>query len=207
MEATENNLIITMPTKYIRNISDILKRADIQNMSTVSPADLVQIVGRVVSIPKKIRTNKRGYEGFTINDIRVGDKVFFRYDVVFDLKAVSEKENVYRNMFEYNAKEYWLLNIQKLFGVIREDGIKMLNGYVMIHDFPEDLIHVPVHIKKFRGTKKSKIICIGNSKSKEKPIKAYSGDTVIFDPTKTSKYEINGKHFRIIQQKFLLGKI
>lgn len=207
MEATENNLIITMPTKYIRNISDILKRADIQNISSVSPADLVQIVGTVISIPKKIRTNRRGYEGFTVNDIRVGDKCFFRYDVVYDLKAVSEKDNIYRNMFEYNAKEYWLLNIQKLFGVIRDDRIIMLNGYVMIQDFNDDVIYLPNYVKKFKGTKKSKIICIGNPKSKEKTIPAYVDDIVFFDPSKTSKYQISGKPFRIIQQKFLLGKI
>ena len=207
MEATENNLIITMSTKYIRNISDILKRAEIQNISSVSPTDLVQIVGTVVAIPKRITTKKRGYEGFSINNIRVGDKIFFRYDVVFDFRPISKVENIYRNMFEYRAKEYWLCNIQKLFGVIREDRIIMLNGYVMLKDFPDDMLFLHQSVKKINGTKTSKIISIGEPKIKEKSIPAYAGDEVVFDPKKTAKYQINNKTFTIIQQKFLLGKI
>lgn len=205
MEATSNSLIITIATKYIRNISDILKRADIQNLSTVSPTDLVQIVGKVISIPKKISTRK-DYEDFSIKDIQIGDTIIFRYDVVYDLKSVSENENIYKNMFDYHAEEFWLCDIQKAFGVIRDNQIIMINGYVMIEDYNEDVIYLPKHQKRQKGTKYSKIIEIGHNKTSEKPINAQKGDLVFFNGNKTSKYQINGKPFRIIQQKFIYGK-
>ena len=86
IQSVQNNLVITMATKYIRNISDIMKRANIQNISSVSPTDMVQIIGKVESIPKRVTTCKRDYKGFSTKDLQVGDTLLFRYDVVYDFK-------------------------------------------------------------------------------------------------------------------------
>lgn len=207
MESTINKLIVKLPTKYIKNISGILKRAEIANLSSVSPTDLVQVVGEVIAIPKRITTEKRGYEGFSTKDIRVGDTVFFRYDLVHDFKALDAETNIYRNEFEHDAKSYWLCDIQKVFAVIRNGNIIMVNGYVMVEDFDERKIYVSHYIKRKLETRKSKVLYIGSPKENEEPFPAKQHDTVIFDPTKAAKYQINDKKFRIIQQKFVLGKI
>lgn len=203
-----NNIIVQVATKYISNISNILKVAAIENNSSVDSTDIVNIVGTVISIPKSITTEIRGYEGFSTKDIQVGDTAIFRFDVIHAFKSTSAEQGiVYKNRIWYNGKEYWLCDIQKVFGIIRNEEIKMVNGYVMLTDFEPKKIILPAHMRNVRGTQQSKIMHIGSSKITEKQISATMGDTVFFNPNLAAKYQIKGKPFRIIQQDKILGKI
>lgn len=203
-----NNIVVAITTKYIKNISSILKVAALENNSSVDPADLSQIVGTVVSIPKTITTHIRGYNGFTTKDIKVGDTAIFRFDVVCDFVELGAGlGRKFKNMFEYRGKEYWMCDIQKLFGIIRDGEIKMVNGYVMLADFTESAIVLPTHLKrKVRGTQSSEVLQIGSAKENLSHIGVKNGETVYFNPNLAAKYQINGKPFRIIQQEKILGK-
>jgi co-chaperonin GroES (HSP10) len=207
IQAPLNNLLIQISTKYISNISSIMKVAAIENISNVDPTDLVQIVGTVVSVPKKITNEVRGYEGYSTKDIQIGDTVIFRFDVIYSF--VQKKPNtdkVYKNRIWYNGQEYWLCDIQKVFGVIRNGEIIMVNGYVMLTDFEVPKIILSAGSSKSRNAQDSQIMHIGSPKTTENEIYAQMGDNVFYNPISAAKYQINGKPFRIIQQDKLLGK-
>lgn len=207
VQAAQNNVYIKVAHKYIANLSSILKLASIENNSSVDPSDLVQIIGEVVSIPKTITTEKRGYEGFSAKDIRVGDTAIFRYDLIYNfVKQTPEGDPVYKNRIWHDGQELWCCDIQKIFGVIRDGEIIMINGYVMLSDFVEPKIVLAAHARKVRNAQKSEIMHIGGARLNENPISAVQGDTVFYNPNLAAKYQIKGKPFRIIQQSKILGK-
>lgn len=206
VQAAQNNLFIKVSTQYIGNISNILRVAAIENNSSVDPSDLVQIVGEVVSIPKKITTEKRGYEGFSTKDIQVGDTAIFRFDLIYDFKMLSKTEKTYRNRIWYKGQELWSCDIQKVFGVIRDGEILMINGYTMIKDFEPHKIILSQNNSRLRSLQNSELMHIGSPQLTEKPIPAGKGDNVYFPANLAAKYQINGKSFRIIQQNKILGK-
>lgn len=206
IKATENNLIITVTTQYIKNISNILKVAAIENNSNVDSADIVQIVGEVISVPDRITTDQRGYEGFSTKDIRVGDTVIFRFDVIHQFTNISKVGRIFKNMFMWEGKEYWLCDIQKVFGVIRDGEVKMVNGYVMLNDFETSKIVLSHADAGFRGAQSSEVMHIGSSKTNEKYLGIVSRETVYFNSIAAAKYQIKGKPFRVLQQSSILGK-
>lgn len=205
IQAPQNNVILKVATKYVSNISSIMKVSALLNGSTVDPVQIVNIVGEVISIPQQIKG--RGYEGFSTKDIQVGDTAIYRFDLIYDFKEVKDAEPIYKNRIEFEGKEYWSCDIKKIFGVIRNGEIIMINGYVMITDFDEMKIHLPAYMKKARGSQRSIVMHIGNPKENARMLNVESGDTVFFNPNKTAKYQIKGKHFRIIQQDKILGKL
>lgn len=204
-QAPFNNVIVKPKTKYIRHISDILKRAAIENNSSVDPVDFVNIYGEIVSIPKAISKDDR-HKGFSLKDIRVGDIGIFRYDVIFDLAQTEpDKPIVYKNMISYKGEEYFACDIIKLFGVIRNNKIIMINGYMMITDFITSKIITSAAMKKGKGTSKAQVMHIGNPKETEIPRNIKRDNHVYFNPLLPQKYEINGKKFCIITQTHILG--
>lgn len=205
IQATENNLLISVATKYIKNISNIMKVAAIENNSSVDPADIVQIVGEVVSIPERITNDVRGYDGFSTKDIRVGDTAIFRFDVIYSFRNISATEREFKNRIWWDGKEYWNCDIQKVFGVIRNGEILMVNGYVMVADFETPRIILSQSYAKSRGAANSKVLYIGNPKIGQKHLQVEKDDNVFFNQNLAAKYQINGKYFRIIQQSALLG--
>ncbi len=202
-----NNIIVQVATKYISNISSILKIAAIEANSSVDSTDIVNIVGTVISIPKKITTDVRGYAGFSTKDIQVGDTAIFRFDVIHAFTDMSKTESKYKNMIWYYGQEYWLCDIQKVFGVIRNGEIIMVNGYVMLTDFEPKKIFLPAHMRNIKGTQKSEVMHIGAAKTNAIQILAAKGDEVFYNPNQAAKYQINNKPFRIIQQDKILGKL
>lgn len=208
IQAVSNNIIIKVATKYIGNISNILKLSAIENNSSVDPVDLVNIIGEVVSIPKSITNNKRGYQGFSTKDIQIGDTAIFRYDVIYSfIQKSPEADKSYKNRLWYEGQELWVCDIQKVFGVIRNGEIIMVNGYVMVSDFIEPKIILSQATSRVRGAQQSSVMHIGYSKENLKPIDVEAGDTVFYNPNLAAKYQIKGKLFRILQQNVILGKV
>lgn len=206
IQAPTNKVIVHPKTRYIRHISDLMKRSSIQNGASVDPADVVNIVGEIVSIPKQI-TNDKQYEGYSIQDLQVGDMAIFSFKVIYDLIIKQENgEPVYRNLIKYDGKEYFSCDIRNLFGVIRDGEIIMVNGFVMLEEFEQDKIILAQTIKKTKRAKYSHIMHIGNNRQHLSNIQASNGDLVYFNSDKVQHYEINGKKFIILQQDKILGK-
>lgn len=207
IQSPENNVIVKVKTKYIGNISKILQLSSIQNGASVDSVDLVNIMGEVVSLPRTI-SNKIGYEGFSTNDIQVGDTAIFSYSIIHDFVIPAEDaEPIYRNRLMHNGEEYFLADITKIFGVIRDGEIKMINGYAMTGTFTESTLVLPSTLKKLKKAAETEVMHYENSKTTEAPIDINQGDIVYFNSMTAQKYQINNKHFSIITQNKIFGKL
>jgi hypothetical protein len=202
-----DNVVVQVETKYHKNFSNMIKRANMNPGSQINPADYVQVVGRVISVPDEI-TNRLDYKGFTTNDIYPDDIAIFRYDVIYDfLEGEESGDPIYKNMVWMKGKEYFLADIQKIFGVIRAGEIIMVNGYCMVENYtPPPKIILPQHLKNTIRSASATLTNIGRPLSHMKCIGAQPGDVVYFNPNILQKYEINGKSFGILTQKQILGR-
>lgn len=207
IQSPANKVIVLPVARYSKNITDIMKRSAIQNGASVDPADVVNIVGEVISVPKYISPTN-DYKGFSIKDIKVGDTAIFSYKVIYDIIIKQEgEEPIYRNSIVYEGKEYFACDIRNLFGVIREGEIIMVNGFVMLEDFEESKIILPASLSKQKNAASSKILYIGSNRTNLSRITAQEGDTVFFNSKQAQRYQINDKKFVILQQDRILGKV
>lgn len=205
MISPSNKVIVKVKHKYISNITDLMKRASIQNNSSVDPTDVVNIVGEVVSVPKMV-IDRFGLQGFSTTDIQVGDLAIFSHQVIYNFhEQEAGKEPVYKNMIWHEGKEYFAADISLIYGVIRNEEIIMINGYAMLRPFQEPKIVLAAGSKIAKGTVKCQIMHIGSNINNEQPIDAKQGDWAYFNPMIATKYQINNKPFVIVQQSQLLG--
>jgi len=206
IQSPENNVMVKVKTKYIGNISKILQLSSIQNGASVDSVDLVNIMGDVVSLPKTI-SNKIGYEGFSTKDIQVGDTAIFSYSIIHDFVIPAEDADpVYRNRMMHKGEEYFLADITKIFAVIRDGEIIMINGYVMASTFTESTLVLPSTLKKLKKAAQTEVMHIENSKTTEAAIDVDQGDIIYFNSMTAQKYQINNKPFSIISQNKIFGK-
>lgn len=204
--APVNNVIVRVETKYIGNISNIMRMSAIQQGASVDPVDVVQIVGEIVSLPIAI-DNKKEHDGFSCKDLRVGDLAIFSHSVIYSfVQTEPDADPIYKNRIFYKGKEYFACDIQNLFGVIRDCEIIMVNGYAMLYDFPDQKIILSTVVKRRLSTTETELMHIGHPRENQPTIDANSGESVYFNPAKTIKYQIAGKPFRIIQQQHIMGK-
>jgi len=202
-----NKVVVQVETKYHKNFSNMIKRSNINPGSQVNPADYVQILGKVISVPRVI-SNRMDYAGFTTKDIYPDDIAIFRYDVIYDfLENPDGDQPLYKNMVWFKGQEYFMADIQKIFGVIRAGEIIMVNGYCMIENMSEpSALILPQHLKTVIQASSATLTQIGSNLSHLKTIGAQRGDTVYFNPNIVQKYEINGKAFGVLTQKQILGR-
>jgi co-chaperonin GroES (HSP10) len=202
-----NNILVKVSTKYIGNMTDIMRLSAIQDNASVDPADLANIMGEVVSLPIKIE-DKKEYKGFSTKDIQVGDIAIFSYLVISEIVAIPDKDDVnFKNRIWYKGEEYFAVDITRIFAVIRNGEIIMVNGYVMTTQYEESKIIVPTYLRRIKQAVKCEVLYSGYPKSNENQIEISQGDTIYYNPFSAQKYQIKGKSFCIITQNKILGKI
>lgn len=200
-----NKVVIKVKHRYISNMSDLMKRASIQNNASVDPTDYVNIVGEVVSLPKVV--NERfGLENFSAEDIQVGDLAIFSQQVIYSfIEQEQGQPPVYKNMVWHEGQEYFLADISLIYGIIRNEEIIMVNGYVMLRPFQESKIVLAAGSRRAKGTARCQIMHIGNSLKSITPIDAKQGQWAYFNPMTAMKYQINNKPFVIVPQANIFG--
>lgn len=200
-----NNVLIGIDVVYTSNLSRMLAGANLNPGTQINPADYVASVGDVISLPKMV-SEKREYKGFSTKDIQPGDKCIIRYDVVYKFHDTDDGTKKFKNYFWYNRKDYWAASIDKIFGVIREGEIIMVNGYCMVEDVQKKSLIISDADSKRKTTAISAILTgIGNNLSHLPNIEAKRGDKVYFNPNILQTYKIGGKEFGIVSQKHILG--
>lgn len=200
-----DKVVIKVKDKYVQHMSNILRLSSLENNTSIDPADFVSITGEVVSLPKSVSPKNKG---FSIEDIQVGDIAIFSYQVIYDIIYKAETDKLeFRNMITVLDKEFFLADITKIFGVIRNEEIIMINGWVMLTEYPKKVIIMQNQSKKVKGTVQSEILNIGKNKVDMPTIDAKRGDTVCFSPYKPQHYNINKKEFIILRQNQILGKV
>ena len=197
-----NNVIVTIDKKWIGHMTDILRTSQLTPGSQLNPAELVNIIGTVVSAPKSIQ-NRMDYKGYSPANIRPGDTAIFRYDVIFSfVKQPESEEPIYKNEFWYKGQSYWRVDIQKLFAVVRNGRIMMLNGYCMLENMSNrSNIVLPESMKKLMKVGSATLTHIGKNLSHLDPVNAMPLDTVYYNPLVVQKYKVNDKEFGILKQK------
>lgn len=203
IQAPQNNLLVSIGDVFLKRISNIMRVASAHAKNTkLNPADLIQIVGTVMSVPRGCK-DRPGIVGYSAKDVRVGDTIVFRYDVVYDFDMKHKK---WRNMFYYKGKEYWICDIVKAFFIIRNEEIIMLNGYCMVEEIEEPAkLVLPGYMRNISKIGSATLTHIGSPLRDQKAIGARPGDTVYFIPKRVQRYEIKGKPFGIIRQQDIMG--
>ena len=215
IEGAVNNVIVTMKRRTVADLYNVIKMANMNPGHQINPADYVNIVGQVVGLPRSV-CKRMDYKGFSTKDIRVGDTVIFSYLVVYSFNEGENGEAVHSNAFMYAGKEYWNVDIQNVFAVIRDGQIIMVNGYCMLQDVapPTQIILLSDETKKVVQASKSFLSYIGNNLEGQKSIAAASGDDVYVDHRRVQHYKLfvetdTGqveKPFAICRQKDIYGK-
>lgn len=205
MQSPTNHVIVQVKTKYIKNITTILKMAEIQNASSVSAADCVNIVGEVISAPKMLT---KEYLDYSTRDIRPGDVCIFSHEVIYNfLPTAPEEEPVYKNLFTHNGQEYFVCHIRNLYAVVRDGNIRMQNGFVMVEDAQKkSQLYVPQHLKKKISCGSGRLTKKGYPLKNEPELNIEPGDEVYFNPNKLRIYQVNEKPFCILKQSQLIGR-
>lgn len=202
-----NKVVVKFERKYIKNFTSIMRIAALQNNTSIEPADMVNIVAEVVSVPKSI-SGKREYKGFSAMDIKPGDIVVLSHLVIFDFELTASVEEVaFKNMVYYRGKEFFLADIPHIFAVVRDGKIRMQNGYVMVAEMQKPPLIVLSQFTKRSISSASAIVTnIGKPLTHKHRIDAEVGDTVYYNPNKIQLYQINEKAFGILRQSDILGK-
>lgn len=159
-----NMVYVTVTTKWVSQITNIMRLSQIMNDSSIDANDVVQIVGKVVSLPKKI-SSRIDFIGFSTKDIKEGDIVIFASSVINDVELIGDDEEAvphYKNMFYYRGVEYFAVDIRKIFGVIRNGEIIMVNGYTMCDIYEDSKIIIPQHLRKLKRQQKQ-LCCISGT--------------------------------------------
>jgi co-chaperonin GroES (HSP10) len=205
-QAAFDYCVVKVKTKYVGNFSSIMKIAAIQNNTSVEPADLVQIVGEIVSVPLAI-SNKRELKGFTQKDIRPGDTCIMSHSVIFDfMQTEPDAEPIFKNCVWYKGQEYFMAHISHIFATVRGGIVRMQNGYVMLENMEKETkIVLPAHIKKSLRAASATVSQIGKNGGAIKRTDVNVGNEVFFKPTLLQLYQIKEKPFGILRQKDLLG--
>ena len=209
-----NSVIVQIKTKYIRNMTSILRLAAIQQQSSIDPSDYCNIYGTIVATPLEI-AGWRDYKGYTADDLKVGDVAIFSSSVIAEMAQTDpEADPIFKNSFWWDGQEYWVCDITRIYAVVRAGEIRMQNGYVMVeHIEKQPNIFLPAHIKKSVRTTQAILTQIGHPKEGEINIDCKQGDTVFFNPNIITTYQIDDpttkepKEFGILQQKHVLGKV
>lgn len=204
LQSPFNTLLLKIGDVFVKQYGAVAKTSALYAQSSdINPADMVNVVGEVVSIPRAITEDQMGYKGFSTKDIQVGDTAIFRYDVIYHFTSDSQR---FKNMFWYRGHEYWAAGIQKIFGVIRKGQIIMVNGYCMVETLnnPVNII-LPHNMKNIDGVGFATLTQIGNNLTHLKNIDAEPGDMVFYDPSVLQRYEIGRKKFGIIKQSQIMG--
>ena len=206
LQSPFNNLLLKIGDVFVKQYGAVARTSAMYSQaSDINSADMVNIVGEIVALPKVITEEKREMrlKGFSIKDMQVGDTAIYRYDVIHEFTADSQR---FKNCFWYRGKEYWAARVDKCFGVIRRGEIIMVNGYCMVEHInnPTNII-LPHNMKNIDGIGWATLTGIGNNLTHLENIDAHVGDTVFFDPRKLQRYEIGKKKFGILTQQQISG--
>lgn len=198
-----NRLVVTIEKKLYDTVS-FESGVTLHIDPTWHPEEFAMLKAKVVSVPLGIST-RYDYQGYGC-DIQPGDEILVRYDLVFHYHSQPNRDSpVYKNMFlHYNDEtekfdEYWMCDIQKVFGIIKFGMLRMVNGYIYMHQIlnnPKSLLILPEAYQSKVFLNKGRVMSAENIKA---------GQTVLFNPKIVQKYSFDTESFWIIKESHILA--
>ena len=202
MTAPYNKLIVTVGSKFVDEIS-LPGGKKIYKYVNLAREEHASLLATVVSVPNCIKKTF-GYEEVYVPEIKAGDTIMMRYDVIFNYREQPDRTNpIYKNELFFRGRSYWFCDVLQLFGVKRGKSWDMANGYAMLEIVEETekqtgLIINPFAVKKQKH--KARLTSIGNTS-----LKCKTGDIVYFLPQFVQTYSIDNKEFYLIPEKYIYG--
>lgn len=208
MHTPLNIFLVTITQKFYDEIT-FESGITLYHDTTFHPEEHAMLQAKVVAVPKGIQ-QRQDYAGMTI-DIREGDEILMRYDVVYSYYDQPDRATpVYKNILYHSGEEYWKVDIQQIFAVIRDGVTTMLNGYVLCEQYNEAVSHsflyVPEHYQTVQRKDKLRVKNIGKALQGYPSLDVQEGDIVYCSPGVAQTYRINREEFCIIKQSHILGK-
>jgi len=178
------------------------------------PEEASMIEATVVSLPRAIQ-ERFDYAGMYVDaggPLQVGSTVLMRYDVVFHYFNQPERDTpIYKNVLLYEGEEYWRVDIQQIFAVLRKGSVEMINGYVMVDPVTEQVnfnsFHAATHFATRILNDQYAIRYIGHPLEHEPALNLRTGDRVHVRPGIAQHYETDWSDFHIIKQSQILAKV
>lgn len=208
-----NTVYVTLKKKFYDTI-DFASGVKLYRDTSFHPEEQAMLEATVVSVPKGIM-QRADYEGMQVA-INPGDKILMRYDVVYSYIDQPERDTpIYKNVLLYEGQEYWKADIQKIFGIIWEDKIIMLNGYVLCdHKVEEKKSRIlivseqmsPINYEQPRNSDQLRVKYIGQPLSGQPTLPVAPGEWISCVPGVVQTYDINLQTFYIIKQSHIVGK-
>lgn len=119
----------------------------------------------------------------------------------------------YRNIFPFKDKDYWMVDYANAVAIKRKDGYEMVGDYVLLQPIREPYrgtyegaleIHEIKQDTDYRAT--ARLLSIGEPLKGNKKLSVKPNDIIVTDIRYVEKYEIDGKDYWIVRQKYIYGK-
>lgn len=194
-----NRLLVTIDRKYQDTQGNLFID------TTFQPEEYATLKGKIVSIPDRVEHEY--YKGSIEQLARVGDEVWFSYSVVYDYLVYRNGETpVYRNLVPYEGEEYWKVNYEEVFCVVRNGKILMPTQHVLlapIEDNGSDKLESGLTsiIKKSIFEDRAQVVAMPASS-----VSCEVGDIIPIEPEFVQKYIIFDKPYYIIPARRLIAK-
>jgi|HubBroStandDraft_2_1064218.scaffolds.fasta_scaffold00002_11 hypothetical protein len=221
-----NTVYVTIDKKFYDSVtfeSGITLYKDVN----FHPEESAMLEGVVVSLPRGLIA-RADYAGMQC-PLAVGDKVLMRYDVVYAYVDQPEGDTpIYKNIVLFEGQEYWKADIQKIFGIIKPDGIEMINGYVLCASIEDktpkgkiitgsvstnynidalalQAVQAGRKVPQAEKPTKMRVKSIGLPLVGSPSLSAQPGDTIYIMPGVAQEYTPNLETFYIIKQYHILA--
>lgn len=209
MHAPLNNCFVTIEKKF-HDSTTFESGITLYHDTTFHPEEHAMLRGQIVSLPTGVQI-RADYEGMTLDGLQPGDDILMRYDVVFAYSDQPDRSTpLYKNMLWLDGEEYWRVDIQKIFAVVRDGMYHMLNGYVMVEQYIEERSHsfliIPKAYRKIPAATIMVIRHIGEPAAGLRPVALKAGDRIVCMPGVAQPYRINDDKFWILKQSHIVGK-
>lgn len=119
----------------------------------------------------------------------------------------------YSNIFPFEDKDYWMVDYSNAIAIKRKNGYEMIGDYVLLQPIREPYrgtyegvieVHEIKQDTDFRAT--ARLLSIGEPLKGDKRLNVKPDDIIVTDIRYVEKYEIDGKDYWVVRQKYIYGK-
>lgn len=206
------NVVFVQIKKKVYDTRTFASGITLYKDTTFHPEEASMCEATIVSLPRAIQ-DRYDYRGMTRDGggkLHIGDTILIRYDVVFHYHHQPDRDNpIYKNILLYEGQEYWRVDIQQIFGVLRKGSVEMVNGYIMCDPVKIDINMVILHTAEHFSWKLSnelfRIRYVGEALAGEPLLDLKAGDRVHTRPGIAQNYQTDWGDFSIIKQSHVLA--
>lgn len=204
------NIVFVKITKKLYDTIRFASGVTLYKNTSFHPEEASMCEATVVSLPRAVQ-DRFDYAGMSTFPMSPGDTILIRYDVVFHYALQPDRDSpVWKNILLWEGEEYWRVDIQQVFGILRKGYVEMLNGYIMCDPCS---VHVdfgsfasPTGFVVKQSNELYKVRYLGDPLPHDPNLQLHPGDHVHIRPGLAQNYETDWGDFSIIKQSHVLAR-